>query len=57
MEKQPRLKKYKFATWSINGGDRDYFTLRFYSKKEAIEYAKEWQKQNPDRTLQVYLGY
>ena len=55
--KTPKLKKYKFSTWDINGKNRETFILYFYSKKEALVYAKEWQELNPDKNLQVYLGY
>ena len=58
MEKtQPKLKKYKFSTWDIYGKNRETFILFFYSKKEAIEFAKEWQAQNPLKNIQIYLGY
>ena len=57
MEKQPRLKKYKFSTCDENGENRETFILCFYSKKEAIEYAKEWWAINPTKHIQVYLGY
>ena len=57
MEKQPKLKKYKFSTWDKKGKNREEFILCFYSKKEAIAYAKEWQALNPLKNIQVYLGY
>lgn len=57
MTKQPKLKKYKFSTWDISGKNRETFILYFYSKKEALEYAKELQALNPLKNLQVYLGY
>ena len=56
MEKQPRLKKYKFSTCDKKG-KREIFILCFYSKKEALEYAKKWQSLNPTNNIQVYLGY
>ena len=59
MKKQSTiLKKYKFTTWDINTGkNKETFILSFYSKKEAVKYAAEWQALNPEKTLQVYLGY
>ena len=57
MEKQPKLKKYKFSTWDEKGKNREIFILCFYSKKEALEYAKKWQSLNPTKNIQVYLGY
>lgn len=57
MTKQPKLKKYKFSTWDISGKNRETFILYFYSKKEALEYAKECQAANPLIHVQVYLGY
>ena len=57
MKTQPKLKKYKFSTWDNSGKNRDEFIHCFYSKKEAIAYAKEWQALNPLKNIQVYLGY
>ena len=57
MEKQPKLKKYKFSTWDKKGENREIFILCFYSKKEALEYAKKWWENNPTKHIQVYLGY
>ena len=57
MEKQPKLKKYKFSTWDEKGKNRETFILCFYSKKEALEYAKKWWENNPTKNIQVYLGY
>ena len=57
MEKQPKLKKYKFSTWDKKGKNREIFILCFYSKKEALEYAKKWWENNPTKKIQVYLGY
>ena len=57
MKTQAKLKKYKFSTWDNSGKNREEFILCFYSKKEAIAYAKEWQALNPLKNIQVYLGY
>ena len=57
MEKKPRLKKYKFSTCDENGKNRETFIRCYYSKKEAIEYCKEWQELNPLKHINVYLGY
>ena len=52
-----KLKKYKFSTWDISGKNRESFILSFYSKKEAIKYADEWQALNPLKNIKVYLAY
>ena len=57
MKTQPKLKKYKFSTWDTGGKNREDFIRCFYSKKEAINYAKELQALNPLKFIQVYLGY
>ena len=57
MKTQAKLKKYKFSTWDIMGENRETFVLFFYSKKEAINFAKEWQSLNPLKNIQIYLEY
>ena len=52
-----KLKKYKFSTCDIYGKNRESFILSFFSKKEAIKYAEEWQALNPLKNIQVYLAY
>ena len=57
IKKSLKLKNYKFSSWDIEGKNRESFILSFYSKKEAIKYAEEWQTLNPLKNLQVYLDY
>ena len=57
MKTQAKLKKYKFSTWDNSGKNREIFILCFYSKKDALEYAKKWSENNPTKHIQVYLGY
>ena len=57
MKTQAKLKKYKFSTWDIMGENREIFVLFFYSKKEAINFAKEWKEFNPLKNIQIYLEY
>ena len=53
-----KLKKYKFSTWDVvDGKNRESFILSFYSKKDAIKYANEWQALNPLKSIKVYLAY
>ena len=57
MEKQPKLKKYKFSTWDEKGKNREIFILCFYSNYYFLEYDKKWQSTKPTKNIQVYLGY